>query len=209
MSRKIVRGSIRNKEKTKQKILRAVGKILRTKGYLELTVSKIALVAGFDKKLIYEYFGSTDNLIDEYIRMKDYWSVIDEKKIDVDLPASKKDLLELALLKQFEGLRKNKELQKIMLWQLSENRPILAELYEQREEVGQGLYLNSTESNFDEKSEEYRASIAIVLAGIYHLNLSTVTKHSNFLGFDLTSEDDRRKIEKAISDISSYAHQII
>ncbi|WP_346985287.1 hypothetical protein [Chryseobacterium sp. POE27] len=38
------------KKKTKQKLLGAVGKILRTKGYAGLKVSKIAAVAGFDKK---------------------------------------------------------------------------------------------------------------------------------------------------------------
>lgn len=208
MPRKVLQGPSRNKEKTRQKLLRAVGKILRTKGYSELTVSKIAAVAGFDKKLIYEYFGGADNLIDEYIRMKDYWSVIDEKEINQNLPASAKDLLELVLVKQFEGLRKNKELQKIMLWQLSENRPILTRLYEQREEVGQGLQANMTELNFCDKSEYYRATVALVLAGIYHLNLCTVTKGSTFFGFDVNSEDDRKKIEKAIIDISSFAHQI-
>lgn len=208
MPRKIVRGSIRNKEKTKQKLLRAVGKILKTEGHSELIVSKIASVAGFDKKLIYKYFGSTDNLIDEYIRTKNYWSVIEEKEINEDLLTSEKDLLGLALLKQLEGLRKNKELQKIMLWQLSENRPILTELYEQREEANQGLHANPTELNFCDKSEDYRATIALVLAGIYHLNLCTLTKRSAFFGFDLNSEDDRSKIKKAITEIASYAHQI-
>nr|WP_305051435.1 hypothetical protein [Elizabethkingia bruuniana] len=49
MARKVVDGPIRNKEKTKQKLLNAVGKILATKGYSELKVSKIATVAGLDK----------------------------------------------------------------------------------------------------------------------------------------------------------------
>ena len=145
MPRKIVQGPIRDKEKTKQKLLNAVGKILKTKGYSGLMVSKIAAVAGFDKKLIYEYFGSTDKLIDEYIRSQDYWSRVDEKEIDVDLSDGGKELTKKVLLDQYESLRKNKELQKIIVWELSESRLSLKKLFEQREEVGEGLFKNITD----------------------------------------------------------------
>jgi len=115
MPRKVVQGPIRDKEKTKQKLLNAVGKILKTKGYSGLMVSKIAAVAGFDKKLIYEYFGSTDKLIDEYIRSQDYWSKF-ELGEDVDLSDGGREMSKLAILNQFENLKKNKELQKILVW---------------------------------------------------------------------------------------------
>ncbi|MCW3170770.1 TetR/AcrR family transcriptional regulator [Chryseobacterium sp. 09-1422] len=68
MSRKIVQGPISDKAKTKKKLLKAVGEILKNKGYTGLMVSKIAKVAGCDKKLIYEYFGDTDKLVNEYLR---------------------------------------------------------------------------------------------------------------------------------------------
>ena len=52
-------------------------KFLKTKGHSGLIFSKILSVAGFNKKLIYEYFGSTDTLINEYINSKDYWKETD------------------------------------------------------------------------------------------------------------------------------------
>src|ERR1700749_2997475 len=74
MIRKAVAGSIRNKERSKEKFLDAVGKILETKGYAGLKINDIAAKAGVDKKMIYTYFGGTDQLIDEYIHSLDFWS---------------------------------------------------------------------------------------------------------------------------------------
>ncbi|MCX8524976.1 TetR/AcrR family transcriptional regulator [Chryseobacterium formosus] len=205
MPRKVVQGPIRDKEKTKQKLLNAVGKILKTKGYSGLMVSKIAAVAGFDKKLIYEYFGSTDKLIDEYIRSQDYWSKF-EAGDDVDLSDGGKELSKMAIVNQFESLKKNKELQKILVWEMSESRPILKKILDQREEVGEVLFKNITDPHFGEKSEEYRAITALLIAGSYHLNLYTGHNGSTFCGIDMKSEEGRKKIEKAIADIIDFAY---
>ncbi|MBD3904119.1 TetR/AcrR family transcriptional regulator [Chryseobacterium sp. Ch-15] len=205
MPRKVVQGPIRDKEKTKQKLLNAVGKILKTKGYSGLMVSKIAAVAGFDKKLIYEYFGSTDKLIDEYIKSQDYWSRFAPEG-DVDLSDGGKEMSKLAILNQFETLKKNKELQKILVWEMSESRPILKKLLDQREEVGEELFKNITDPHFGDKAEEYRAITAILVAGIYHLNLFTGHNGTTFCGIEMKTEEGRKKIEKALVDIIDYAY---
>lgn len=206
MPRKVVQGPIRDKEKTKQKLLNAVGKIIKTKGYSGLMVSKIAAVAGFDKKLIYEYFGSTDKLIDEYIRSQDYWSQYNHDP-DMDLSDGGRQMSKSALLNQFESLRKNKELQKIIVWELSESRPILKKLVDQREEVGELLFKNITDPYFGERSEEYRAITALLVAGIYHLNLYTGHNGTTFCGLNLKTDEGRKKIEEAIEGIIDYAYQ--
>lgn len=207
MPRKVVQGPIRDKEKTKQKLLNAVGKILKTKGYSGLMVSKIAAVAGFDKKLIYEYFGSTDKLIDQYIKSQDYWSTLEQKDIDVDLSDGGKELSKMVLLNQYENLRKNKELQKIIVWELSESRAVLKKLVEQREEVGEGLFKNITDPHFGDRSDEYRAITALLIGGIYHLNMYNAHNGTTFCGINLKTEDGRNKIEKAIVDIIDFAYQ--
>ncbi|OCK50153.1 TetR family transcriptional regulator [Chryseobacterium sp. CBo1] len=205
MPRKVVQGPIRDKEKTKQKLLNAVGKILKTKGYSGLMVSKIAAVAGFDKKLIYEYFGSTDKLIDEYIKSQDYWSRF-ELASDTDLSDGGKEMSKIAILNQFENLKKNKELQKILIWEMSESRPILKKLFDQREEVGEELFKNITDPYFGEKSDKFRAIAAILVAGSYHLNMFTAHNATTFCGIDMKSEDGRQKIKTAIEDIIEFAY---
>ncbi|WP_326983973.1 TetR/AcrR family transcriptional regulator [Chryseobacterium sp. MYb264] len=206
MPRKVVQGPIRDKEKTKQKLLAAVGKILRVKGYSGLKVSKIAAVAGFDKKLIYEYFGSTEKLIDEYIRSQDYWSKINEG-IEVDLSDGGQELSKLAVLNQFESLKKNKELQKIILWELSESKPMLRKLVEQREDAGASLFEHVTDPHFGENATRFRAIMALVISGAYYLNLYTGYNASKFNGIDLKTDEGRAEIEKAIVELIDFAYQ--
>ena len=44
---------IRNKEKTKQKLINAVGKLLRKEGFHAIKINRIAETAGVGKQLIY------------------------------------------------------------------------------------------------------------------------------------------------------------
>lgn len=208
MPRKVVQGPIRDKEKTKQKLLAAVGKILRVKGYSGLKVSKIAAVAGFDKKLIYEYFGSTDKLIDEYIKSQDYWSRVSQENVEVDISDGGKELSKMAILSQYDNLKKNKELQKIILWGLSESKPILKKIADEREEMGEMLFTNIVDPYFgEEDSVRYRAITALLVSGAYYLNLYTGYNASKFCGIDLKTEEGRQEIEKAIVEIIDFAYQ--
>jgi AcrR family transcriptional regulator len=207
MPRKVVQGPIRDKEKTKQKLLAAVGKILKTRGYSGLKVSKIAAVAGFDKKLIYEYFGSTEKLIDEYIRSQDYWSKMNESNIEVDTSDGGRALSKMAILNQFEHVKRNKELQKIILWGLSESKPILKKVADEREEIGEMLFTNIIDPHFKEKSTRYRAIAALLVSGSYYLNLYTGHNASKFCGIDLKTEEGRKEIQNAIEEIIDFAYE--
>lgn len=207
MPRKVVQGPIRDKEKTKQKLLAAVGKILRVKGYSGLKVSKIAAVAGFDKKLIYEYFGSTEKLIDEYIRSQDYWSRLDQEPIDVDMSDGGKELSKIAILSQYDRLKKNKELQKIILWGLSESKPFLKKIADEREEIGEELFTNIVDPHFKEDATRYRAITALVISGVYYLNMFTGHNTSTFCGINVKSEEGRKEIEMAIAEIIDSAYE--
>lgn len=207
MPRKVVQGPIRDKEKTKQKLLAAVGKILKTRGYSGLKVSKIAAVAGFDKKLIYEYFGSTEKLIDEYIRSQDYWSKMNQEGVEVDISDGGKELSKVAILNQYEHVKRNKELQKIILWGLSESKPILKKVADDREDIGEMLFTNIIDPHFKDKSIRYRAIAALLVSGSYYLNLYTGYNASKFCGIDLKTDEGRKEIEKAIVEIIDFAYE--
>ncbi|AQX07510.1 TetR/AcrR family transcriptional regulator [Elizabethkingia ursingii] len=202
MARKVVDGPIRNKEKTKQKLLNAVGKILATKGYSELKVSKIATVAGLDKKLIYSYFGSTDKLIDEYIKSQDFWANVDDQEIMTSgFSDGGQEITTNMILKQYETLAKNKEYQKVILWGISETRPSLRKLADDREAVGNPLLDQVIDPLFKEKSKEYRAILAMLVAGSYYLNLHFTVNGSTFCGLDFNKEEDAKILKDAIATI--------
>ncbi|MDQ1856052.1 MULTISPECIES: TetR/AcrR family transcriptional regulator [unclassified Chryseobacterium] len=210
MERKSVAGSIRNKERSKKKFLDAVGKILRTKGYTALKVNSIAATAGVDKKMIYSYFGGIDGLIDEYIRTQDYWSkvTIEEiEKIKPKLDDGGRSFMEGMLLSQFDYVYSSKEAQKLLLWRLSEPRKSLKKLTETQEENGEYIFKLLMDSHFKENAEQVRSIMAIMVSGLYYLNMYAAVNGSIFCGIDVDSPKGRDKIKKAISFMLHHTYE--
>jgi len=60
--------TIKNKELTKNKLLSAIGEIIKIEGFASLkSASKVARFAGVDRKLIGRYFGGLNQLIEAYV----------------------------------------------------------------------------------------------------------------------------------------------
>ncbi len=208
MSRKEVQGPIRDKEKSKLRFLNAVGKIIKSKGYQGLQVTKIATVAGLDKKLIYRYYGSVDNLVNEFLKSKDYWSKISDVELsEIDLTDGGKEISKLLLGNQFEYLKKNKELQKILLWELSEPKSLLRKLADERESLGEEMFVNITDKHFMKNSKNYRAVMAILISSTYYLNMHAEVNGSNFCGLDFKNEEDRSLVQKTLEDLVDCAFE--
>lgn len=206
MERKTIEGSVRNKEKTRQKLLAAVGKILRTKGFAALKVNDIAATAGLDKKLIYNYFGGTDQLIDEYIQSQDFWSNVKNEEVNLEITDGGQELSKAMLLSQFDYVYKNKELQKIILWGLTENRKSIKKLADKREEEGAQLFEHIADPHFGEKAARFRAIMALLISGIYYLDIYATTNSNTFCGLNLKSKAGRAEIEEALSFIVDQAY---
>lgn len=199
MERKPAGGAIRNTERSKEKFLSAVGKILKTKGYAGLKINDIAKVAGVDKKMIYTYFGGLDGLIDEYIRTQDFWSNVHADMASEPIDDGGKAFTKEVFLSQFDYLSKNKELQKVLLWRLSEERKSLRKLTDEQEENGEMLFSQITDPHFGEHAEKFRAVSAVLVAGMYYLNIYAEHNGSVFSGIDLKTDDGRKAIKDAVS----------
>lgn len=210
MERKSAAGSIRNKERSKKKFLEAVGKILKTKGHTALKVTDIAATAGVDKKMIYNYFGGIDGLIDEYIRSQDYWSkvTIDEvDKIKPKLDDGGQSFMEEMLLSQFDYVYKSKEAQKLLLWRISESRKSLRKLTDTQEENGEYIFKLLMDSHFKEHAEDVRAIMAILVSGLYYLNMYAAMNGSIFCGIDVDTSKGRDKIKSAVSFLLNQTYE--
>ncbi|HMI05718.1 MAG TPA: TetR/AcrR family transcriptional regulator, partial [Pedobacter sp.] len=73
MPRKTYQGSTNDKERSTQKLINAVGTVIQSRGYTGLNATNIASAAGMSRRLITFYFGTVDNLVQTYVRGKDYW----------------------------------------------------------------------------------------------------------------------------------------
>jgi hypothetical protein len=199
MERKSAAGTIRNKERSKEKFLEAVGKILETEGYQGLKVNNIAATAGVDKKMIYSYFGGTDQLIDEYINSQDFWSNV---KGDIpEINDGGRELSKISLTQQFDYIAENKSLQTILLWGLAEKRNCLQQIANERERNGELLLTQITDPYFGNDASQYRSIMAILISGIYYLNMYRGMNVDTFCGIDLTKEEGSAEIKKALEKL--------
>jgi len=207
MKKETVTVRSRDKEKSRQQLLDAVGLILKTQGYSELKVNHIAATAGLHKKLIYNYFGSKDKLVGEYINSKDFWSNVKADTAPADFSDGGKNFTIEVLLQQFDFVRDSAELQKVLLWRLSEDQPFLKQMTENQEQVGEELFKYVMDPHFGEKALDYRAITAILVGGIYYLNLYASHNGSIFCGIDLNDENGRNTIRKALSFLINKTYE--
>ena len=194
----------KNRKLTERKLIDAVGDIIRSTGYTGLGVNAIAKNAGVSKKLIYRYFGTVDSLIETYLVERDYWVTFSKKVSDAAVASNKKQtMIEFSssiFENQFDFFFNEDEMQRIILWEISEKNNILNDLSRKREAMGEEL-LKLTDPYFKDSDVNFRAVSAIIICGIYYSVLHTKKNASTICGLDLNTEAGRKEITKAIRKI--------
>lgn len=201
--RKTTDGPIRNKERTRRKLIDAVGKLFAKEGYTSLNAAKIAATARLDRKLIYLYFGSVDELIECYLSEQDYWKP-ERNSFIAELLQSRRTLKQedmLLILKgQLDAMLKDKSFQKLIQWELSQKNEMLRQFAEDRDQMGEQLFA-LTDAYFSDRDADLRAVLALQVAGIYYLALHARVNGSNFCGIDVRTPEGKERIEAALGQI--------
>lgn len=209
MVRKTTDGPLRNKERTKAKLLESLAQILQKDGFRDLSVSKLASAAKIDRKLIYDYFGSLEGVIKEYLLSKDYWSV-KQNEADEIIKQSREDFGKQAATylatSQIDALLHNSEMRNIILWGLIENTAPLLELAKEREKVGELLFSTITDLHFQGKDKNIRAVEALLISGVYYLTLQSCINGIPFCGIDIQTEEGKNEIKKTIAQIIDFTY---
>lgn len=198
--RKVVSGPIRDKEKTKRRLIATVGKVLQKYTYSGLSITNIAKESGLNPKLIYLYFGNLDNLIEAYIMEKDFWSGKLRARIteftENPKPLGAQDTNDLFQL-QFDSFLKDKSMQRIIHWEMGVKNKLLRKIADDREKVGESA-LELIASQFEDTDVDIQATLSIILGGIYYLTLHAKNNGSTVGGIDMNDDEGRERIEKAI-----------
>ncbi|MBS1521366.1 MAG: TetR/AcrR family transcriptional regulator [Bacteroidetes bacterium] len=200
---------MKDKENTKRKLVQAVGKIIKEEGFANLKISRIAKTAEVDRKLIYRYFGSLNYLVEAYILENDYWMVFRDKMkqmlVNKELAGSEELIIEI-LQNQFKFFSSQKEMQRLILWELSVKSPLMRSIHNTRESMGQE-FLELTDPHFEGGKVNFRAIAALLVGGIYYTILHTVNNGGSFTGIDLNSDAGKENIIKAIGQIVGWAYK--
>ncbi|MEO6524968.1 MAG: TetR/AcrR family transcriptional regulator [Mucilaginibacter sp.] len=204
--RKVIK--IRDSEQTQNDLLNSVGKVLAEKGFRGLTTKNITTLIGKDKNIIRYHFKTLKELEKAYINKIDYWPPV-LKKVQLSATTDKKELAGLIngiMLENFRQFCDNKEMQQIILWQISEANPLLKSISGNREIEGEKL-LKLTDPFFENTNVNFRAVIALLLGGIYYLTLHGRYNKSTVSGVDINNAKDRQQLTKAIEQVLGWAWQ--
>ena len=159
--------------------------------------------------MIYEYFGGLQGLIKAYLNQVDFWK-IEEQKLDADgqpfLPLIDEQFMATLLKNDFEYLYDSPEMQKIILWGISEKNKTLRELSDERELMGERI-LEQTDAAFAGTAVDFRATIAILVASVYHTVLHDKVNGSTVCGIDLSTAEGKNRMIKAMERILSLTYK--
>lgn len=209
--RKKVEGEIRNKDRTKEKLIKAVGIILIEEGYSKLGVNNIARKALVDKKLIYRYFGSLEELLSSYFRRKDFWVQLSEsvfENVDIEFNDFGKNIAIISLINLLDSLDSQEEMRKVLLWEISErNNDSLNKLRYERELLAKDFFYK-VNPLFENSKIDIQSCYAILLAGVYYLSLHSTATGGNFCDIDINKKDGRNRVKKSISDILDLIYSV-
>lgn len=156
----------RDRDRTRHKILDALGVLLARDGFRNTGINAIAREAGVDKVLVYRYFGGLDGLFAAFAKEFRFFPSAE----DARLTSAQADPLEMAkhfLLGVGRTLRRSPTALEIMRWELSESNALTDLLAAQRERRAVdtiGLFQSSEEIDLP-------AIVSILAAGQTYLAL--------------------------------------
>ncbi|QTE43015.1 MULTISPECIES: TetR/AcrR family transcriptional regulator [Mucilaginibacter] len=200
---------MKNKKETKQKLIQAVGEIIKRKGFAGLKISKIANLAEVDRKLIYRYFTNLDGLIEAYVKENDYWMLFSDvlKEVAEETPSSNvKGLIVAILQNQFRYFYSGKEMQELILWEISQENPLMRSIHHARESYGQ-KFLAMTDTHFQRTSVNIRAVTALLVGGIYYTILHARFNGGMISDIDINTDVGQDSILKALEQIVGWAFE--
>ena len=207
--RKVTDGALRNKERTRNKLIQAVGKILKEEGFAGINAAKVASIAKVDRKLIYDYFGNLDGLVKHYLENHDYWNISPDNLDDI-LANAKADhgkaLAYGVMEHQFESLMTNEEMRRIITWGLNEKLPVLKELDLRRENAGDEVLKAIYDPHFQGSGKNFRAMYAILMSGVYYLTLHAKMQENPFCGIDVKKQSGQQEIKKALFQLVDFIY---
>lgn len=197
-----------DKDDKMKRLVDTIGELLLEKGHQAIGINQVAAHAGISKPMIYDYFGSLNELVKAYIRKKDYWMPFFEQLTlpDAGDRAALEAFFKLTLQEEFLYFFQEPEMQRLILWQISTVSPLMRSISETREREGVKL-LALADPYFRESGISFRAVSALIVGGIYYMVLHGVYNKSTVCGIDVNQSGDRAIVLKTVGALVSLAWQ--
>lgn len=187
----------RSNEELEASIISALEKIIEEKGFTHLPVTSLISAAKIDPNAFYRRFNGMEALYETIAKKYDFWlnDSIDMSELS---KYSDEEYLVKILTDLHKKLSSDKMMQKVLLWELSEENETTKHTAALRDILNQSL-LSYYRNSLKESGLDTNAIFAIIIAGIYYLMLHRGI--ASFCDINFTSEDGARRLDNAIKQI--------
>jgi AcrR family transcriptional regulator len=211
---KSIQIKMQNREETKKRIrrtkiavdrdvLNAVNSLIEEVGFANVTLTAIAQRAKIESTVFYRRYNSLEDLFDKYTEKYDFWLSNISESIPKDLP--EKEIFKNLLLNLINALYKNKGMQQLLIWELSEDNKTTRKTAKLREIINEPM-IKMIENQFENTGLNINVIAALVISGIYYLILHR--KRSTFCSIDFSSKTGKKELEETIKNLVDLLYGI-
>ena len=195
----------RDRERTKGRIIDAVGGLLVRSGFRAIGVNAVAEAAGVDKVLIYRYFGGLSGLLEAVAAEPDLWPTVDEvlteSGIDEDRPGDAGALADAVaplLGAYMRLLARHPAALEAVAWGVAESNPLSDALARRRSQWGDEVAGRALSGRKAPADRDIQAILCVLLAAVDHLAALSRLGDA-FNGVELSTDAGLRRIEDAVA----------
>lgn len=195
----------RDKNKTKERILAALGRVLAEKGFLNVGINAVASESGVDKVLIYRYFGGLPQLLQAFGLSGEFWPTFEEiAGFDLEALKAKAPAERVAIMicNFARALRRRPITQEILAWETVEQNELTAILEKVREDLSIRRHRFFEEIGYDIHAIDADvAAITALLGAAINYLVVRARKVNVFNTVEINSDEGWQRLERAIFTI--------
>lgn len=187
----------RTKADIEKAILTAATSLICEKGFANTLVTDIVRRAEIEPIVFYNRYRNLDDFYAEFVKnYEDWWPrLIENLKVDITTP----DGIEKYHIALLDQLCKDSVMLELVRWEISEGNPLTEQTMQHRQKSLEGFY-NMVRDTFDGCPIDLFPLVILVGAGLVFLAL--IKDRGKCAGLDLTSNEDRELVRKAVHAFS-------
>lgn len=194
----IKRRSRRTKIAIERDVLQAVGELIEEVGFNNVTLTGVAERAKIEPAVFYRRYANLDELFDRYTQKYDYWLGGIAESMPKNL--TEEDSFKWILQNLIQALLKNKGMQELLIWELSDDNAITRRTARLREMINEPL-VRLLEYKFSGTGLDINVISAMMISGIYYLILHR--KRSLFCDVDFNTKKGKDRLRIATDQLST------
>lgn len=192
------RRSRRTKIAIERDVLQAVGALIEEVGFNNVTLTGVAERARIEPAVFYRRYANLDELFDRYTHKYDYWLGGIAESMPKNL--TEEESFKWIMQNLIQALLKNKGMQQLLIWELSDDNPITRRTARLREMLNEPL-VRLLEYKFSGTNLDINVISAMIISGIYYLILHR--KRSLFCDVDFNTKKGKERLKIATDQITS------